>query len=136
MDICEALFKYFNEDVDIINIVKMNIYPLYIPQGITLPAITYQPTSAKYDSTLTGDSSYVRQNIQINCHETSFKKARILSNLIRSKLINYHGKMYGVEIEAVFVKTDMVLTNNSIENFSTERYMSVLEIEIHFNEKK
>ena len=67
--------------------------------------------------------------------EKTFEKARKLSRLVKKSLQDYTGDMNGVEIQAVFIKSDYELNGNTSLKFDTEEYMSCIEFEIHYNEK-
>ena len=134
-DICQALYEYLSLHKGITDKVKDRIYPIMLPQNAILPAIVYAPVLANYDSALQGDTGYVRQTVQFVCHDTTFRKARQLSRMAKTALQDFHGNMCGVEIQAVFIKTDYEYNGNTALKFDTEEYMSSLEFEIHFNEK-
>lgn len=134
-DICQVLYEYLSLHKGITDKVKDRIYPIMLPQNAILPAIVYAPVLANYDSALQGDTGYVRQTMQFVCHDTTFRKARQLSRMVKTALQDFHGNMCGVEIQAVFIKTDYEFNGNTALKFDTEEYMSSLEFEIHFNEK-
>ena len=134
-DICQALYEYLSLHKGITDKVKDRIYPIMLPQNAILPAIVYAPVLANYDSALQGDTGYVRQTVQFVCHDTTFRKARQLSRMVKTALQDFHGNMCGVEIQAVFIKTDYEFNGNTALKFDTEEYMSSLEFEIHFNEE-
>lgn len=134
-DICEALYEYLSKDSDVKAIIGNRLYPVLLPQNAPLPSVVYTPVLAGYDFTLTGETMYVRQNIQFNCHGKTFKKARELSRLVKRKLQNYHGNMCGLQIEAVYIKSDFLSDSNTALKFDTDEYMSVIELEFNFNEK-
>lgn len=135
-DICQAIYEYLSRDAQVRERVGGRLYPVMLPQDAPLPAIVYSPVLANYDSALTGDTGYVRQTIQFNCHDTTFMKARELSRLIKRKLQDYHGEMSGLYIEAVFIKSDFLENANTALKFSNEEYMAVIEFDIHYNEER
>ena len=105
-DICQALYEYLSADAEIKNRVRGRIYPIVLPQNAPLPAIVYSPVLANYDSALQGDTGFVRQTVQFVSHDTTYKKTRELSRLIKKALQDYQGDMNGLLIQAVFVKSD------------------------------
>ena len=135
-DICQALYEYLRSDEAIAKRVQDRIYPVLLPQDCKLPAIVYSPVYADYDSALQGDTGFVRQTVQIVCHEETFKKTRELSRMVKKAIQDYHGDMNGLYIEAVFIKTDYELSGNTSLKFDTEEFMSSIEFEFHFNENK
>ena len=54
---------------------------------------------------------------------------------MKKALQDYKGDMNGLDIQAVFIKSDNELNGNTSLKFETEEYMSSIEFEIHFNEK-
>lgn len=134
-DICQALYDYLSADAEIKNRVRGRIYPIVLPQNAPLPAIVYSPVLANYDSALQGDTGFVRQTVQFVSHDTTYKKTRELSRLIKKALQDYQGDMNGLLIQAVFVKSDYEYNGNTALKFDTEEYMSSIEFEFYFNEK-
>ena len=134
-DLLQAVYEYISGNTEIQAVVHGRIFPIVLPQDASLPAMVYAPVVANYDSALQGDTGYVRQTIQFVCHEKTFKKARKLSRLVKKALQDYTGDMNGVEIQAVFIKSDYELNGNTSLKFDTEEYMSSIEFEIHYNEK-
>lgn len=134
-DICQAVYSYLSNDNTIRGQVQGRIYPVLLPQDAPLPAIVYTPVLANYDSALQGDTGFTRQTIQIICHHTTFGQARKLARRVKALLQDYHGDMNGVDVQAVFIKSDYSYNSNSSLKFNTEEYMHSTEYEIHFNEK-
>ena len=134
-DICQALYEYLSADADIKKRINGRIYPIVLPQNAPLPAIVYSPVLANYDSALQGDTGFVRQTVQFVSHDTTYKKSRELSRLIKRALQDYEGDMNGLLIQAVFVKSDYEYNRNTALKFNTEEYMSSIEFEFYFNEK-
>ena len=134
-DLLQAVYEYISGNTEIQAVVQGRIFPIVLPQDASLPAMVYAPVVANYDSALQGDTGYVRQTIQFVCHEKTFKKARKLSRLVKKALQDYTGDMNGVEIQAVFIKSDYELNGNTSLKFDTEEYMSCIEFDIHYNEK-
>ena len=134
-DISQAVYEYLKTRKDIVERVKDRIYPIVLPQDAALPAIVYAPVLANYDSALQGDTGYVRQTMQFVCHDTTYKKSRELSRMVKKAFQDYHGDMCGLWIEAVFIKTDYEYNGNTALKYDTEEYMSSIEFDIQFNEK-
>ena len=85
MDICEALYKHLSTHKPIKDLVDYKIYPIILPQNAVLPSIVYAPVNAYYDSALQGDTGFVRQTIQIVCHDKTYIKERNLSRQLRKE---------------------------------------------------
>lgn len=134
-DICHALFEYLIGYAPIAERIGKRLYPIVLPQDAPLPSIVYSPVLANYDSALQGDTGYVRQIMQFVCHGGTFKEARELSRIVKHALQDFKGNMRGLNIQAMFIKSDYEYNGNTSLKFDTEEYMSSIEFEIHFNEK-
>jgi len=115
--------------------VGNRIYPTILPQNCIYPAIVYSPIIANYDSALQGDTGFVRQTIQVVFHDVTFKKARELSRIVKNYIQDFHGNMEGLNIEAVFIKSDFEMNGNTTVRFETDEFMTCLEFEFYYNEK-
>lgn len=135
-DICQAVYEQLCSDANISRYVCGRIYPIVLPEDAPLPAIVYTPVLANYDSALQGDTGYVRQTIQFVCHDTTYKKSRELSRKVKRVFQDYHGDMCGLNIQAVFIKSDYEYNGNTALKFDTDEYMSSIEFEFHFNEEQ
>ncbi|MCM1296238.1 MAG: DUF3168 domain-containing protein [Muribaculaceae bacterium] len=135
-DICQAVYERLCSDTDISRQVCGRIYPIVLPEDAPLPAIVYSPVLANYDSALQGDTGFVRQTIQFVCHDTTYKKARELFRKVKCVFQDYHGDMCGLNIEAVFIKSDYEYNGNTALKFDMSEYMSSIEFEFHYNEER
>ncbi|GEM_PF-941314 len=134
-DICQAVYEKLCSDSSISRYVCGRIYPIVLPEDAPLPAIVYTPVLANYDSALQGDTGFVRQTMQFVCHDTTYKKARELSRKVKCVFQDYSGDMCGLNIQAVFIKSDYEYNGNTALKFDMNEYMSSIEFEFHFNEK-
>ena len=135
-DICQAVYERLCSEANISRYVCDRIYPIVLPEDAPLPAIVYTPVLANYDSALQGDTGFVRQTIQFVCHDTTYKKSRELSRKVKRVFQDYHGDMCGLNIQAVFIKSDYEYNGNTALKFDTDEYMSSIEFEFHFNEER
>ena len=128
-DFLQSIFEYLSNNAELKKIVGDNIFPMYIPQYDKIPAIVYYPVSVSYDTELGRDSGFQKVIVQIDCHEKTFKKARILSRLIKKMFQDYHGDMCGTNIQAVFIKTDIIINDTANNKFDALNSVHVLEFE-------
>ncbi len=134
-DICQAIYEKLCSNSSISQYVGSRIYPIILPEDAPLPAIVYTPVLANYDSALQGDTGYVRQTIQFVCHDKTYKKARELSRKVKKVFQDLHGDMCGLNIQAVFIKSDYEYNGNTSLKFDINEYMASIEFEFHFNEE-
>lgn len=128
-DFLQSLFEYLSSNKELNKIVGDNIFPMFIPQYDKIPALVYYPVSIIYDTEFEKDSDFVKITIQFDCHEKTFKKARTLSRLIKKMFQDYHGDMYGTNIQAVFIKNDIIINDNLTNKFDTLDSIHILEFE-------
>ena len=62
-------------------------------------------------------------------------KRQELSRMVKRAFQDFHGNMCGLEIQAVFIKTDYEYNGNTALKFNTEEYLSSIEFEFYYNEK-
>lgn len=134
-DICQAVYEKLCQDIKLSRYLSNRIYPIILPEDAPLPAIVYTPVLANYYSALQGDTGFVRQTIQFVCHDTTYKKSRELSRIVKSIFQDYYGDMNGLFIQAVFIKSDYEYNGNTALKFNTNEYMSSIELEFLYNEK-
>ena len=134
-DICQAVYEYLSGIAESQDRVQGRVYPILLPQDKPLPAIVYSPVIANYDSALQGDTGFVKQTIQFVCHDTTYKRTRELSRMLKRAFQDFHGDMCGLFIQAVFIKSDYEYNANTALKFDMGEYMSSLEFEFFFNEK-
>ena len=134
-DICQAVYEKLCQDIKLSRYLSNRIYPIILPEDAPLPAIVYTPVLANYYSALQGDTGCVRQTLQFGCHDTTYKKSRELSRIVKSIFQDYYGDMNGLFIQAVFIKSDYEYNGNTALKFDTNEYMSSIELEFLYNEK-
>ena len=69
------------------------LYPARLPQGVTLPAVTYQWIARVASVTYEGAADLARGRIQIDCWATSYAAMVSLAKAIRAALSGYRGAM-------------------------------------------
>jgi len=94
MKIEEALFLHLKSYMT--DLVGTRIYPLALPQGSTLPAVTYQKVSQVRNRTL-GNSGLkiARARFQISCWAASYADVKEMAERVKSVLQDYNGLMGG-----------------------------------------
>lgn len=128
-DFLQSLYEYLASNKELKAIVGENIFPMYIPQYDKIPALVYYPVSANYDSALEKDTGFKRVIVQFDCHEKTFKKARLLSRLIIKMFQDYCGDMCGTNVQATFIKSDIILNDSNNNKFDALDSIHVIEFE-------
>lgn len=71
------------------------LYPARLPQGVTLPAVTYQRIAGNSEISHDGPGDLARARIQIDCWADSYATMVSLAKAIRAALSGYRGPMGG-----------------------------------------
>jgi hypothetical protein len=74
-------------------LVSQRIYPLKLPQGATLPAITYQTIFGVPAVSHDGDADIGRRRIQIDCWSRSYAESLNIASAVRAATSGYRGPM-------------------------------------------
>jgi len=105
----EGIAAFLIADATIGALVGDRIYPLFIPQGATLPCITYQristPRIVTHDSSgATGDLTHPR--FQFDAWATTQKEAKQIADGLRTVLHGKRGAMGGVTIRSALAENE------------------------------
>jgi len=105
----EGIAAFLIADVDIHAVVEDRIYPMKMPQNVTLPCLTYQristPRIVTHDSSgATGDLTSPR--FQFDAWAETQKAAKAISDVLRGVLHGKTGAMGGVTIRAALADNE------------------------------
>lgn len=74
-------------------LIATRLYPIRLPQGVTLPAVTYQRITRTATVTHDGAADLGRAGIQIDCWADTYAGMVALAKAIRAALSGYRGSM-------------------------------------------
>lgn len=109
----EALRTVLTGNGTVSGLVGTRIYPLVLPQGVTLPAIAYQRISGVREHTHDKTGDLARPRFQWTCVATTYSSAKALANAVRAALDNYRATASTVVIEAIYVENEIDVFNES-----------------------
>ena len=106
----EGIVAFLIADADIHAVVEDRIYPMMIPQGATLPCLTYQristPRILTHDTSgATGDLTSPR--FQFDAWAETQKETKAISDALRKVLNGKTGAMGGVTIRAALAENEV-----------------------------
>lgn len=89
----ESLFDKLSKDTSVKALVASRVYPIRLPQKVTLPCLTYQRISTPRVHThdLAGGTAHPR--IQITCWDDDPKGCKALADTVRTCLDGFRGTM-------------------------------------------
>ena len=94
MTIEEGLSAYILSSPAITSLIGDRVFPMSLPGGSALPALTYQVISDPPNTVLKGESKKRHPRIQLSCWSNSYGSAKQLANLIRRQVAGY-SKVFG-----------------------------------------
>lgn len=87
----QALRKILIDDVAVAGVVSARVYAHAVPQGGTLPAITYELDSAEPMATLAGHVGVTNNEFEVRCVAESYAAVKDLAEKVRLALDGYNG---------------------------------------------
>lgn len=113
-------------------LVSTRIYPQPLPQGATLPAVTYKRISTPRVMSHSGASGLAMPRFQFDCWSEDVLEARQVANQVRIALTAFRGTMGGaggVSVQGGFPKNEL-----GDYDPTPGRYRAILDVVIHHQE--
>jgi hypothetical protein len=86
MSIETSLYTALTTDADIKRIVNTRVYPVVMPQDVTLPAVSYQRMSASPLNTLNGYAGMKNAHVVINSWARTYDEAKELAGHVHTAM--------------------------------------------------
>lgn len=100
------IFQLLTEAPDVVALVSTRVYPLVIPQGAALPAVTYQRISGIHETTLAEPSHLTRPRFQLVAHAPTYLAARTLANTIKTTLNGRRAPRSTTTIQTISIENE------------------------------
>lgn len=82
-----SIFTALSGASGVSTIVGSRVYPLVIPQGAALPAVTYTRISGPLEMSLSGGAGLESVRVQIDAWSTTYASAKSLAAAIRAAML-------------------------------------------------
>ena len=105
----QALYSYLSGVAGLTALVSTRIYPLMMPQDVTLPAVTYQRISGPRVHTMGTDPGLESPRFQLSSWASSYSSVKAVAEQVRLALQDYAGTMGGaggVVVQRAFLEGD------------------------------
>lgn len=102
-----GLRSYLINHPSVGSLVGTRVYPLTLPQGVVLPAITYQQISGPREQAYDGPSALAHPRFQLDCWAETYGEAVGLARAVRQALDGYQGLMGGVAVRDVVIDNEL-----------------------------
>jgi hypothetical protein len=123
----EALVGFLSEYYGVTNEVDDRIYPAPLPQGVTLPAITYQDVSNVGSYSNDGPDCLVRARYQLTHWAETKEAANRVEQMTRTAMNGYYGTWPGgLTIGGVFR-----LNSFTLQERDTQLWQAITDYQIN-----
>lgn len=102
----EGIYAHLTDDAGVAALVGTRIYPLQVPQDVTLPAVAYQRISGPRDHAHDGPTGLVRARVQFSALGSTYLEAKTVTEALRAALDGFKGTMGTVEVQTVFLENE------------------------------
>lgn len=97
----EAIVQILEGTPPLTALVSSRIYPLRLPHGVDLPALTYRLVSAPRDQTQDGPSGLTMARVQVSAWATDYDQAKAIATAVRQGVQGYRGELQGVRVDSI-----------------------------------
>jgi len=118
----EAIYSILSSDASVTALVSTRIYPFFLPQECTLPAITFYRVSTDREYAFMTDPGYATVRISIDILGESASSTMSVAEVVRTALHRYKGTVAGVKIYECHIETE-----NSIYEPETDVYRLIID---------
>ena len=134
MSIEAAIVTRMRADETVAALIEDRIYPMYLPQGETRAAVTYQQVSGVDGTTTDGALGLVDSRWQFTCWSSSHPTCLALMEAVRALWSFFAGTVAGVTIQGTQVldRGDVPALNDQAEALT--RYGKYLDVQISYEE--
>lgn len=106
----EALYKQLTTATLTTTLGSTAIYPIVIPQGLDLPAVTYQEISESPIHTMIEDPTLMYPRFQISSWSSSYTQVKLVADAVKAVLRDFGstklGGAAGVEVQRIFFENE------------------------------
>jgi len=111
-----ALWEILHTDATVEALVGTAIYPGFVPQHASMPAIVYQRISAVRTLTFGGPLGYVDARYQVTAWDDSFGDCLTLADAIRLRLDGYRGTVGSIVIHGLSLENQSDVAEEPAES--------------------
>jgi len=112
-EIDEAVYSALSGNATLTGLISTRIYPLVLPQEVTLPAVTFFRVTNLHNHGMGGDISLMETRLQVSILAASVSLMRAVTDAVRAVLSRWKGTYGSVIIQ------DSLL-NNEMDDFEPE----------------
>lgn len=137
MSIEAAIYSIAADDGGIAALVGTGIWPVFVPQGESFPAVTYQQISGVREHACDGPLGLCAARFQLNCWAegaTAYTDARALADACRAVFDGYEGTVESTVIQLIRVQNEMDVPGLDPEVEQRDRHGRLLELSVTYED--
>ena len=89
----QAMWSYVSSGTAISSLIGTRLHPVYVPDGVTLPAVAYQRIATRRDPAqpVSANNTLVMATFQFACIDDQYSVTKSIADAIRLRLDRYGG---------------------------------------------
>ena len=104
-------------DGTVSGLVSSRIYPMKLPQGPTMPAITYSRVSGPRVQELSGPSGLAFPRVQVDSWASTYAGVKALADAVRKALDGYRDTIASIRIGGVIMDGEVDIYEPGVEEY-------------------
>lgn len=129
-----AVYDILRLNATVSDLISNRIYPLIVPQGISMPAVSYSQVSGNKRHTTADTDVMVESRWQFNCYDDDYGICRQLSDAVRDALDNFSDTAGSVIIQCAHMIGELDQVSEIEGADQLRRYAKILDFYIWYNE--
>ena len=113
----EAVYALLSADATVTGYVSTRIYPYYLPQQCTYPAIVFGRTDTMRETAMGRDIGYATARMQIAIWSTNLSSGSACADAVRDSLHWYCGTIGGVNIHETYIDAEDIFYEDTLEAY-------------------
>lgn len=113
-----AIAKQLLANTGVATLVGTRIYPVWLPQGCTYPAISYLKVSGSRVHTMGASEAGANPRVQISCWGRTYADVKSVASAVRAALDQFSGTLGGaggVSVQAIQLDNELDLIDPNSE---------------------
>jgi len=129
-----ALCQLMEDNTSLSALVSDKIYPMYVPHGVALPAVTYQQIGGGENYVTSGRNGQQQAAFQVNCWGTTPTEARTIASIVQDIVCAWKGTYESVTIQGIFMQSKWDIPDMEPKVDMINAYGKAIDLEIHYHE--
>jgi len=127
-----VLYSILTADVGVSSLIATRLYPMIIPQGINMPAMTYQKISGQWQINMAGPHNMSRERFQFNCWAKTYSETRALAEAVREILNGYDSTVNTIKVHLITLENEFDEIRESDDVRQARRYGRIMDFMVWY----